>query len=157
MDLADQKQISQEKFNVDKLKLLAEDLRTELLASSKWTTLMSIKDDNGVDQNILDHYILITKDQVRSARRTRSHAMELCCLNMYIALWRSLSGKVKTKLLLSKKLIGTDGPTLLCVLLRTYQGTASQMIQVTMRELDNIKRLLSDTHKNNIESFCDYG
>lgn len=83
--------------------------------------------------------------------------MELCFLNMFIELWRSLSGKVKTKLLLSKKLIGTVRPTILWVLPRTYQGTASQVIRVTMKELDNYKKIITDTHMHNINSFCHYG
>jgi len=40
--------------------------------------------------------------------------------------------------------------------LRTYQGTASQVIRVTMKELDNLKKIMSDTNKNNVKYFCDY-
>ena len=78
-------------------------------------------------------------------------------MNIYINLWKTITTKYKTRLLAHKMLIGTDGPTLLWVLLKTYQGTATQVVRITMKELDILKKIFETTHKNNVETFCDHG
>ena len=75
---------------------------------------------------------------------------------MYVALWRSLGSSVKSKMLSHKKIIGTDGPTLLWILLKTYQGTAAQVIRSTMKKLDKLVESLKSFNFN-VDKFCDYG
>ena len=94
---------------------------------------------------------------MKESRRTRSPSQAAPSVNMYIALWRSLGSSAKAKMLSHKKIIGTDGPTLLWTLLKTYQGTAAQVIRTQMKRLDKLQDTLKSGLKYNIDKFCDYG
>ena len=98
----------------------------------------------------------LSEVEMRESRRTRTPSQAAPAMNMYIALWRSLGSSAKAKMLSHKKSIGTDGPTLLWTLLRTYQGTAAQVIRTTMKLLDKLYDTLKH-QKFNIDKFCDYG
>ena len=54
-----------------------------------------------------------------------------------------------------KKIIKTNGPTLLWILLKTY-CTAAHVIRSTMRKLDIPSETLL-VYKYNVGKFCDYG
>ena len=54
-----------------------------------------------------------------------------------MAMWKCMTGSLKNKMISNNKLIGTDGLVLIWVFLKMYQGTTSQVIQNTMRELFN--------------------
>ena len=73
---------------------------------------------------------------------------------MYIILYCSLVSTPKDKLLSSKHIIGQNGPTLLWVILKSYQGTVAQVIRVTMTEFNTLPVILKDTHQYNVKSFA---
>ena len=59
---------------------------------------------------------------------------------------------VKAKMFSHKKVVEADGPTLLWILLKTYQGTPSQVICSMMRKLDTLSNNIL-TYKYNIKKF----
>ena len=118
MDPADQKKVSEKLFNSKSMHNFRDDLRTESLVRRKWSKLLSILSDSGVVLLILDNYMTLTEREILNQRRTHSTGIQVCALNMYISLYRSLTSTLKKKSLLIKKLIEQDGPTLLWIILK---------------------------------------
>ena len=101
--------------------------------------------------------MLIKEEEIRDSKRIYSTYMQLSSMNLYIALWRSISASYKNKMLSRKKLIGTDGPTLFWVLFKTYQGTIAQVIRKSMKELKILPSVLKDKYYDNVDKLCDHG
>ena len=128
-DTTDQKKVTSDLFSgVDSLHMFCEDLRTESLARRGWLSILNV-DKGGTTVSILDQYMLLKKADLRASMRGRPPSLQSSATNMYVALWRTLGSSVKSKMLSHKKSIGTDGPTLLWILLKMYQGTAAQVIR----------------------------
>ena len=156
-DIYDQGKITKAPFNgIETMHMFREDLRTESLARRKWLKILTVKSSDGTKVQILDHYMRLSAVEMAEARRTRSSSLIAPAMNMYIAVWRSLSNSAKAKMLSHRHVIERDGPTLLWMLLQTYQGTAAQVIRTTMKRLDALQESLKFSSKYNIDKFVDY-
>ena len=135
--------------------MFREDLRTDSLASRKWLCLLFVQNAKGDKVNILDNYMRLSAVDTKDSCRTRPPSLAVLAMNLCIALCQSLGSSAKAKMLSTKNSIGTDKPTLLWKLLKTYQGTTAQVIQSAMKRLDKLQDTLKG-FKFNIDKFCDY-
>lgn len=124
--------------------MFRKDPPAEYFARRKWSKLLTVKDNNGSNINILDHYIRLSKVEMIESRRTRSPSQAGTVMNMYIAL------SVKVKMLSSHRNVALDT-------VEIYQGKTAQIIRTTMKRLDKLHETLKNGLKLKINKFCDYG
>ena len=77
-------------------------------------------------------------------------------MNMYISLWNTLSAQVKANILSHKSVTGTYGLVLLCTLLKTYWGSASQVIWYAKQKIYILGDTLQELLKLKTDRFSDF-
>ena len=113
----DRKEVSKNPFTGEKgLLLFKEDIRAQCLHRTMWNSLLTITHGNDT-HFIPDDFLKLPENVMGKARRGRTGPEQLAARNMYTALWMSLSSRVKTTIIESKKLYKQDGPSLLYYLL----------------------------------------
>ena len=84
-DALDQNIFVSEFSGTDSLMMFREDLRTETLTRRNWRRLIKIS-KNESEQNFLDHYILLTYEDLQGTKNERQANKTATSRNMYIAI-----------------------------------------------------------------------
>ena len=73
-------------------------------------------------------------------------------MNMYIAVWRSLSSAPKREMKLHREDIKSDGPTFLWYLLKYYHRTAQQTVCTTLAKMNNLQATIKHQCKGDVKN-----
>ena len=95
------------------------DLRTEALTHRGWMKLLTIMLVDGSEVSTLASYMLLSTVDLKLENCTQPYDLHSPSMNVYITLWHSLGLSMKASILSHKKVIKTDGPTLLWILLKS--------------------------------------
>lgn len=153
----DRKPISSVNFSGDKgLLLFKEDVKTQCLHRSLWDTLLTVRPNANTTYFIPDDFLTMKEKTMERARRGRTGPEQIAARNMYVAIWSTLSGRVKTSIIEAKQLYKTDGPSLLYYILRKYTGKQTSVVRQTVQKVDLLGKYMNERFKYDVEAYCTY-
>ena len=75
---------------------------------------------------------------------------------MYIATWRSIGSNVNREMNAHRELIGCDGPIFLWYIFKYYHIMTVQTARTTLAKLSNLRQVINDKCRGNIDHFATY-
>ena len=131
------------------------DLSTAAHSRPGWDTLLILQGKDKQFKNIIYEYQMITDTEIDDyyihRYQNETKIIKQSARNMYVALYMTLSSKVRSRLSSLKTTIKYDGPTEIYHLLKTYSGDAQPTIRFC---IDKLSKLDLSIYNYNIQDFA---